>query len=229
MRILIQITHYYLLVLLHLPSAVHMREDVDGYSRVTCIDSSRELLSRYIRLRCMKHPPFCCRAIDLCAFTASLALLLAHITSLNLQQFGSCDALAHQRLSDRATVEETIDIMLQIGEADSDLLLQHSVTILKCLAVMEEDATKKSRSNPTILADNIDSPSPKRAIRTRIPFFGIVYITSDGVSADPLGITSKNRGLPPASFEWREGMDMPISPSVFMAHCGEGPVLSGLI
>ena len=83
MRLAVQITHYYLLVLLHLPSAIQMREDVDGYSKVTCIDSSRELPSQYIRLRCMKHPPFCCRAIDLCAFTPGLALLLAHSTRLD--------------------------------------------------------------------------------------------------------------------------------------------------
>lgn len=230
MRLLVQITHYYLLLILHLPSALHICADVHDYSRVTCVDSSRELLSRYIRLRRMKHPPFCCRSIDLCAFTACLALLVAHITRINHQQFGSASALAHQRLSDRATVEETIDIMLQISEASSDLSLQESATMLRGLSTMEEDAAMKSRGHPTAHMIDSSPSTSKRAMRTKIPFFGTVYITSSGVSTDPFNLVAVNQELGTEHDLWARDMDMPISPSAFMpqghvAPTSPGPIL----
>ena len=229
MRLLVQITHYYLLLILHFPSALQMRADVDDCSRVTCVDSSRELLSRYIRLRRMKHPPFCCRGIDLCAFTACLALLAAHITRRSHQQFGSSGALAHQRLSDRATVEETIDIMLQICEVSSDLSLQESATILKGLSTMEEDAATKSRAPSTGHIIDTDSSTSKHAMRTNIPFFGTVYITSCGASTDPFSLVPGNQELGVEFSLWPRDMDMAISPSAFMPQPHAEPTTSGPI
>lgn len=122
MRILVQITHYNLLLLLHLPSILRARgKGVQDYSRDTCVNSSRELLNRYIRLRCMKRAPFCCRMIDFCAFTGCLTLLLSHINRLSHREPGTSDVLAHHHLSDRATVEETVELMLEFNQTNNDV------------------------------------------------------------------------------------------------------------
>ncbi|PKK43129.1 hypothetical protein CI102_13476 [Trichoderma harzianum] len=49
------------------------------YSKVTCVNASRDVLSRYIAYRSVNHVAFCCRSVDFFALTASMALLLAHL------------------------------------------------------------------------------------------------------------------------------------------------------
>ena len=93
---------------------------------------------------------------------------------------------------------------------------------------MEEDATKKSRRSPTTQENETGSSNSKRAIRTKIPFFSIVCITSDGVSANPFSVVTRDLELPRESYELPRGMETPFSPSLFMAQSAEVPILPGL-
>ncbi|KAK1706308.1 hypothetical protein BDP67DRAFT_414451, partial [Colletotrichum lupini] len=102
LRILFQITHFNLLILLHFPYMLRSNCRANHeYSRAARSNASRELLSRYIKFRCANEISFYCRAIDFSAFTACLGLLLAHIERWN-HDSDVVDFLVHQRASDRA-------------------------------------------------------------------------------------------------------------------------------
>ena len=104
-----QIIHYNLLTILHLPYMLRNTSEARyDYSKMTCINASREALSRYIAFRAIVRVVYCCRLVDFCAFTASLTLLLAHISS---HRNTSGDHLAHERLGNRALVEKAMDTM----------------------------------------------------------------------------------------------------------------------
>ncbi|KAL7905216.1 hypothetical protein GGI35DRAFT_471775 [Trichoderma velutinum] len=59
--------------------ACHHHHSKFEYSKVTCVNASRDVLSRYIAYRSVNHVAFCCRPVDFFALTASMALLLAHL------------------------------------------------------------------------------------------------------------------------------------------------------
>ncbi|RYC58832.1 hypothetical protein CHU98_g7375 [Xylaria longipes] len=215
-RILVQINHYNPLVTLHLPSVLDShRTPIDNYGQTTCLNSSRELLDRYIRLRCMRIAPFCCRMIDFSAFTASLALLSAHVARA---QRGSnrMDALAHQRLSDRATVEEIIRLLLETSKADSDAtLLQQAAAILRCLSEIEADAV--AGSNDTIIPHSTtpDRSSSRRSVRVKVPFLGIVTISAKGITTD---VHERRTEIDDSDLNvnsWTHSLNLPLSPSVY--------------
>ncbi|KAF9870733.1 C6 zinc finger domain-containing protein [Colletotrichum karsti] len=121
LRILLQITHFNLLVLLHLPQMLRrVSVHSQSYSKDACVNASRELLGRYVKFRCMNQISFCCTGIDFAAFTAYF--------------------LGHQRLSDRATIEEVVDLMLEVNGSSCDELLAQTAFILRSFLDIEGDA-----------------------------------------------------------------------------------------
>jgi hypothetical protein len=216
-RILVQINHYNLLVTLHLPSVLSSYgTHADDYGPTTCLNSSRELLSRYIRLRCIRVAPFCCRMIDFSAFTACLALLSAHIAR-HQRVSDRMDSLAHQHLSDRATVEETITLLPEASKVDTDTgLLQQAAAILECLSVIEANAAARSNANLTVESTTSDGSSSCRSVRVKVPFIGPVTISANGISADlserPSDTTLSDHQ---DSEGWSHSLDLPLSPSVY--------------
>ncbi|KAF3798554.1 Dehydrocurvularin biosynthesis regulator [Colletotrichum gloeosporioides] len=152
LRVLFQITHFSLLILLHLPCMLRSSgESTYNYSKQACVNASRELLNRYIKFRCMNHVAFCCRGTDFSAFTACLALVLAHIERWQRATTKGVDILAHQRLSDRAVVEEAIELFLGVNGSSSDDLLEQTASILRSLLDMEADAATQATSPLTSL------------------------------------------------------------------------------
>lgn len=59
--------------------ADHHHHSKFEYSKVTCVNASRDVLSRYIAYRSVNRVAFCCRSVDFFALIASMALLLAHL------------------------------------------------------------------------------------------------------------------------------------------------------
>ncbi|KAI0467597.1 hypothetical protein F4859DRAFT_525265 [Xylaria cf. heliscus] len=215
-RILVQINHYNLLVTLHLPSVLNSRgTQTDDREQITCLNSSRELLDRYIRLRCMRIAPFCCRMIDFSAFVACLALLSAHIARTK-RGLNRMDALAHQRLSDRATVEEIIRLLLETSKADSDAtLLQKAAAILRCLSTIETDALAGFNDSITPHATIPDRPNSRRNVRVKVPFLGTVTISAKGITNDLSERATEIDGFDLNANCWTHSLDLPLSPSVY--------------
>ncbi|KAI0555583.1 hypothetical protein F4679DRAFT_176371 [Xylaria curta] len=215
-RILVQINHYNLLITLHLPSVLdNCRTHTENHQQTTCLNSSRELLDRYIRLRCLRIAPFCCRMIDFSAFVACLALLSAHIARA---QYGlnKMDALAHQRLSDRATVEETIRLLLEVSKADSDAtLLQQAAAILRCLSSIEADVVAVSNSTMTPYDTTLDRSSSRRSVRVKVPFLGAVTISAKGIKTILSERSTEIDNPNPNAHCWTQSLSLPLSPSVY--------------
>lgn len=184
LRILLQITHFNLLILLHFPYMLRSNCHADHeYSRAARSNASRELLSRYIKFRCANEISFCCRAIDFSAFTACLSLLLAHIERWN-RDSDVVDFLVHQRASDRALVEEVIELMLEVDHSNSGSLLKQTASILKALLDMEADAASRSgiSSNSPSAGSSGDAWGISRCLRLKFPALGTIKITRHGIS-----------------------------------------------
>ncbi|KAI0863769.1 hypothetical protein F4860DRAFT_467788 [Xylaria cubensis] len=225
-RILVQINHYNLLITLHLPAVLDShRTHTEDHQQTTCLNSSRELLDRYIRLRCMRIAPFCCRMIDFSAFVACLALLSAH-TARAQRGSNKTDALSHQRLSDRATVEETIRLLLEVSKADSDAtLLQQAAAILRCLSSIEADVVAASNNTMTLYGTTLDRSSSRRSVRVKVPFLGIVTINAKGITTN-LPERSTEIDNPDSNVDcWTHSLNLPLSPSVYYFQEYEDPQL----
>lgn len=190
LRILLQITHFNLLILLYFPYMLRSTSDEQsGYSRVAYVNASRELLNRYIKFRCTYPVFFCCRSIDFAAFTASMGILLSHIARWN-RGGDIADFLVHQRLSDRALVDETIDLMMEADSASNNAQLKHTSEILMALANMEAEAASRREELPASPAEapQLQSQCNMRCLQLKLPSLGTVKITNRGIScsAEPV-------------------------------------------
>ncbi|KAL3294897.1 C6 zinc finger domain containing protein [Colletotrichum asianum] len=190
LRVLLQITHFNVLILLHLPCMLRSSgESTYNYSKVACVNASRELLSRYVKFRCMNHNAFCCRSIDFSAFTACLALVLAHIERWQ-RGTEAVDFLAHQRLSDRAVVEEAVELFLEVNGSSSGGLLEHTASILRSLLDMEADAAARATSPADLNAT--ETRLSRRCLYLKIPYFGALTITRHGISSKSASVASSH-------------------------------------
>ncbi|KAJ3522009.1 hypothetical protein NM208_g13045 [Fusarium decemcellulare] len=180
LRILFHITHFSLLIYLRLPHMLRGAEEAThDSSKSACVNASRELLRRYIRFRCMDSIAFCCTSIDFSAFTACLTLLLAHLRRWHHNP-GVTDGIAHQRLSDRDMVHETVELMHELSQECGDTVLEKTAEIVTSLARIEADAAKQSGLYGDYGSTN-HRRTPNRSLRLMVPSFGVVSITRDGV------------------------------------------------
>lgn len=205
-RLMNQFTHYHLLVQLHLPYLLRPSDEPKyEYSKVTAVMASRELLTRFVSLRRSASVAAYCRGIDLVAFIASTVLSLAHIAARRQQwvsDSGCGNALnlvAHQRLSDRGLLEQTLQCVLRMTESDQDAMAYQISSILKHLLAIEENATKDDSYSATIVSepgvpesqhgDRVNGAD--HSLRIHIPYFGTIRIEHSSVSR-PLEV---ERGL----------------------------------
>lgn len=81
--------------------------------------------------------------IDFPALIAGIALILAHAISHCGKK--SENMFAHQRSSDRAMVERTLENMEFVSELQQDTLLVKCAKLLRELLAIEEDAAQQHR------------------------------------------------------------------------------------
>lgn len=192
LRILFHITHFSLLIYLRLPQMLcSADEDLSDLNDWACLSASRELLKRYIGFRCMDSLAFCCMSIDFSAFTACLTLLLAHLQRWHRNPDLE-EAYLHQRLDDRATVQETVELMMELGQENGDTFLEKIAGIITSLARIEADAAKHAG-----LYGDFGYVSRRSAsalsLEVIVPTFGAVRITRDGVFPRSPGRYAVNR------------------------------------
>ncbi|KAH8424258.1 Zn(II)2Cys6 transcription factor [Aspergillus melleus] len=201
LRLVNQLYHFNLLNQLHLPfmlrfTAAERRLD---YSQATCVNASREVLSRFITFRSFNRVAYCCRAVDFFALTAALILLLAHLDGhrrrhapqaedsqnpSGISSKGDLNFLAHQRLSDRAMMEQVVENMDQIGQVSMDAVSERSAGLLRRLLVMEADAAggrPYSTQSECISEASPEEQDEVDVVRICIPYFGTVRVAREGV------------------------------------------------
>lgn len=203
-RLFHQLFHYNLLNQLHLPYM--LRSSLNGhenqYSRVTCVNASREVLSRFITFRSSDRVAFWCRTMDFFSLMAAMTLLIAHLDGhrrdsasrprAQLQQIArSENLLTHQRPGDRAMIEQVQESMEEVSQRNGDVLGARSVELLRRLLFIEAEAAgghAKSVDSVSVqvlaAADEpIEAVNEERsgALRVYIPYFGTIKIARGGI------------------------------------------------
>ncbi|KAF4971475.1 hypothetical protein FSARC_1703 [Fusarium sarcochroum] len=202
MRLIEQMLYYNLLHHVHLPYMLRSSTlDAEAnykydYSKLTSVNASREILTRFIMFRSSNRVAFCCRSIDFFALTAAMTLAIAHLDSHGKQRQGKSagiNVLAHHRNGDRAMMEQVLEKMQDVARLSSDALSERSSSLLRSLLALEEDAAAGTNNgsncddhglinNKTIREMHTDSAiDDGRYLRLEIPYFGTIKIGSEGV------------------------------------------------
>ncbi|RMJ10446.1 hypothetical protein CDV36_009949 [Fusarium kuroshium] len=181
MRLTNQLFHHFLIIQLHLPYMLRSTaSSKQRDSMTTCVNSSREVMVRFISFRSIQSVAFYCRAIDFFALIASVTLLLAHIDS---HQNNEGESLAHQRPTDRALIEQAMEYMDDFNKASQDILSKRSADVIRNLLGLENQAFGKHElagegQGDTHSAHNTHS-GQGHGMQINIPNIGTVHISCD--------------------------------------------------
>ncbi|KAL3487089.1 hypothetical protein BJX62DRAFT_228323 [Aspergillus germanicus] len=192
MRIMDQFTHHHLLVRLHLPYMLRSSSDhLYDHCKITALNASREILSRFIIFRTSNPAHFYCRGTDFLAFVATTVMCLAHIDSRNKtsSSMGSpISFLAHSRPADRGMMERTSEIIESMANASgTDPIATKLTRILRHLLVIEANAasgTIYSTSSSTAGEGEHDGGLAQggKGLRIHIPYFGTIHFEKGAIS-----------------------------------------------
>ena len=181
MRLADHLHHYNLVHLLHLPYLLNSQTDDRDltYSKVTCVNASREILIRVIAFRTFKRNMMAtyCRTADFFALMAGMTILLAHIDGHKLQED---DWRAHQRLGDRALVGQLLQSYDNVHDYMDDDLTKQSAVQLRRLMNIESEAARGKGDWARDTVSNIEKDCGE--LQLNIPYFGIINIGRMGVT-----------------------------------------------
>jgi hypothetical protein len=213
LRLMIQFTHYHLLIRLHLPYMLRSSPDRScDHSKITAVNVSRESLARFTAFRTSNPAHFYCRGIDFLAFIATTVLCVAHIDSRGRRQGPAQNSnpgrifnyLAHSRPSDRGMMERTLDIIESMARAGTDVIASKITRILRPLLAIEANAasgtsysTNSSKGDEEELEYHGKLTNGGKGLHVHIPYFGTINFErraiSKSVSTTP---TAPEQGFP---------------------------------
>ncbi|KEY67596.1 hypothetical protein S7711_08269 [Stachybotrys chartarum IBT 7711] len=231
-RVMTQMTHYHLLVQLHLPYLLLPAPSPSeyDYSKMSAASASRAILTRFVSFRSPDPSTAYCRGIDFIAFISSTTLCIAHIESQRQRHVHpgtpatAFQSLEHERLSDRGLLEQALKIMETMAEGHKDAVAQKIAAILRPLLEMEGrsamgDCCRTSTSLDTPKQDEGVSGTSESLskLRIHIPYFGTVKIEHNPADA---GVSVHRRsGLEPL-LQNRQDTDQRIRASGSDHHAG---------
>ncbi|KAL2018243.1 hypothetical protein VTK56DRAFT_1150 [Thermocarpiscus australiensis] len=181
-RLAAHVYYHGLLIQLHLPYMMRIGDNVvHEYSKITCVNSSREILSRFIAHRSFNPSSSCSRPVDFFALLAAMTLLLAHLDAHHHRE--ATNILAHQRLSDRAMLDQALERMDAIRNINNDVITEKSAQLIRRLLDIEADAAEGS-SYTTRSAEGDDDVHEGRReggeLHLNIPYLGVIKIARQG-------------------------------------------------
>ncbi|KAL4796961.1 hypothetical protein BDV19DRAFT_360158 [Aspergillus venezuelensis] len=203
-RLVLQICHYNLLNQIHLPYMLRPSSEDRPYeySRITCVNASREVLSRYNSLRSFNHIAYSCRTVDFIAVMAAMTLLLAHMDGY---QDGADNLLANQYLSDRGIIEQVQEHMNEMNRLNSDELSAQSADLLKALLAIDMEKGPRRVSvrdagvgrtswQGGLIQEEPEGEEEKEegVVRVHVPYFGIIRIVRDAPTKRQPATTTTN-------------------------------------
>ncbi|KAJ4300818.1 hypothetical protein N0V90_002906 [Kalmusia sp. IMI 367209] len=198
-RIMVQFSHYHLLVRLHLPYLLRSASDHRyDYSKITAVNVSRELLARYLTFRSTNPAHYYCRGSDFLAFISTTVLCIAHIN----HRGSSCDELidgapsdnvfeflGHSRPSDRGLMERVLEFIESINHSGTDAISSRISRILRDLLAIEANAasgttysTNSSKSENEGLECDGKMMNGGKALHIHIPYFGSIRFERGAIS-----------------------------------------------
>ena len=188
-RLRAQVYYYNLLIQPHLPYIMRIGDNTKHeYPKMTCFNASREILTRFIAHRNFNPLSSCSRPVDFFALLAAMTLLLAHLDAHHYQD--ATNILAHQRLSDRAMLEQALERMDVISHFHKDAITEQSAMLIRRLLEVEADAAEASSyTASSVKGDNDDSQEDRKQgekLYLRVPYLGVIKITRQGpISREP--------------------------------------------
>ena len=207
-RLFHHLFHYNLLIQLHLPYMLRSSatEENYDYSRITCVNSSREILSRFVMFHSFNRIAFCCRTVDFFGLMAAMTLLIAHIDehrrwypSLARPQRSwdhtmmAENPLGHQRPCDRALIEKALESMEEVSRLEGDAMsVQSSGLLRRLMAIEAETADEKMHHDGVQVPVTGEGPYPPNSsdtVRVSIPYFGVIKIARKGISLGAANIS----------------------------------------
>jgi hypothetical protein len=149
-RIMDQFSHYHLLIRLHLPYVLSTERRHD-YSKVVAVNTSRELLIRFLSFRLSNPAHYYCRGSDFLAFIAATILCVVYIKSGgsspnqdpgHLPDTTGFEFLAHSRLGNRGLMEQALEVIESTYEPGTDAISARISRILRDLLVIESNVSE---------------------------------------------------------------------------------------
>ncbi|KAF4982779.1 hypothetical protein FZEAL_1680 [Fusarium zealandicum] len=196
--------HYHSLLLLHMPYLVPTGPGFDyEYNRMTAVTAGREIISRFLSFRASHSADYYCRGVDFLASISSTALCLAHITGQG--RCGTDEAgyhfLAHQQLSDRGMLEQTLEKMQDMATRKDDPIATQVATLLRHLLAIEEDVASGGRYSVNFdpkpkeegdLGSSVKLSDDDTVLNIYIPHLWVIKIKWDGVGQKTLLLSEDN-------------------------------------
>ncbi|KUI72681.1 hypothetical protein VM1G_08266 [Cytospora mali] len=192
-RIICQVHHFTLLILLHVP---YMLRDPSSprfdYSKTTCMTSARELLARFIMFRNLNVSACICRRMDYAALIAAMTLCLAYLEKRKGEKWD-------QLREDGDLVETTRRKMEHVAGLTEDRLNGEIVGIIESLmSIIKEAATGTS--------SGIGRSTDVSDLRFNVPYLGSISIKAARPKAPAAGLmdpvlSSMDVLGPPSIFE----------------------------
>ncbi|KAL2132325.1 hypothetical protein VTI74DRAFT_3929 [Chaetomium olivicolor] len=188
-RLAAHVYYHGLLIQLHLPYMMRIGDNlVNEYSKITCVNSSREIITNFIAHRSFNPSSSCSRPVDFFALLAAMALLLAHLDAYRHQE--ATNILAHLRLGDRAMLDQALERMDAIADINKDVMTEKSAQLIRQLLDIEADAAEGSSYTTTRVQGENDVYEGRRerdGLHLSIPYLGVIKISRHGpISREPL-------------------------------------------
>jgi hypothetical protein len=188
-RLYVQIFHFNLLNQLHVPYMLLSSTDRRfAYSKFACVNSSREILSRFAVLRRSNQVAYNCRTVDYLAVMAAVTLLLAHLDSY--RHPSQVDIMTHLFLGDRAMIEQAQENLQEVSRLNEDSLSRQSAELLRrLLAIEAEAADGYDAPAHDVVVQQIVHSAPlvekgeEDASQMHIPYFGLIKFALEGIAA----------------------------------------------
>ncbi|KAF2799755.1 hypothetical protein K505DRAFT_230355 [Melanomma pulvis-pyrius CBS 109.77] len=182
LRLGAQVYYYGLLIQVHLPYMMRIGDSTEHeYSKITCVNAGREILTRFITHRSFNPISSCSRPVDFFALLAAMTLLLAYLDAQYHRE--ATNFLAHQRLSDRAMLDQVLERMDVISNVNGDAIAEKSAKLVRRLLDIEADAAEGSNYTARSVSGDDGVQEGKEEgeeLRLHIPNLGVIKITRQG-------------------------------------------------
>lgn len=182
-RIICQMHHFNLLILLHVPYMMHEPSSSRyDHSKSQCLTAARELLSRFISFRNHHVSAYSCRRVDYAALIAAMTLCLSYLGRRKGEVWD-------RTRSDRELVESARRRMMHVASLTEDRLSKEAVGIIGQLAPIIEKAAGKLQTRDS------------REMHFNVPYLGSVNIkmASNNNNNNHPAPTWQNHQQPPAA------------------------------
>lgn len=157
-RIICQMHHFTLLILLHVPYMLHEPSSSRyDHSKSQCLTAARELLSRFISFRNHNVSAYSCRRVDYAALIAAMTLCLSYLGRRKGE-------IWDRTKSDRELVESTRRRMKHVAGLTEDSLSKEATGIIEQLAPIIEKAAGKLQTRD------------RKEMHFNVPYLGSVNI-----------------------------------------------------